>query len=102
MPLIKIDLVQVVFNTHRSLIKPRAAEAVHFFFHLAKYGLLNDGRLLISGFGSFTIRNNRRRLVPSDPEAPCLAFRRQIFFQPSPLLQLRLEAIGRTTNSEEA
>jgi len=92
MTMTKADLARRVYDTHASLTKIRAIDAVDTFLSLAKASLISGQNLLLSGFGKFTIKdkNLRQGRNPQTGDPLTLDARRVVTFKPSGKLRARV------------
>ncbi|MDO5675796.1 MAG: integration host factor subunit alpha [bacterium] len=90
--LTKADLVEKIYETHPTLTKSQAVQAVELFLSLAKSSLIQGDDLLLSGFGKFNVRDKkpRRGRNPQTGNALILDARRVVTFKPSGLLRERV------------
>ena len=85
MTLTKADIVEKIYNTHVSMTKVQAVEAVEAFLRLSKNTLIDGSDLMLSGFGKFNVRdkNPRRGRNPKTGDDLPLEARRVVTFKPS-------------------
>lgn len=89
MTLTKADLAQQVYKNHDNLTKTQAVDAVEAFLKLFKDTLVSGSDLLLSGFGTFKVRdkNPRRGRNPQTGKDLMLNARRVVTFKPSGILR---------------
>ncbi len=92
MALTKADIVQEVYKNHAYLTKAQATAAVEAFLRLSKGTLIKGSGLLLSGFGTFNVREKRPRRGrnPQTGDELILDARRVVTFKPSGMLRNRV------------
>lgn len=86
--LTKADLADAVF-AYLSLDKIKANDVVQDFIELIKDGLVNDGKVMLSGFGSFEVNTKKPRVGrnPQTGEPIILKARKVVKFKSSQILR---------------
>jgi integration host factor subunit alpha len=99
--LTKADLVDAIYE-QMPLDKQKATQIVEDWIELMKEGLINDSKLMISGFGVFEVKekNARPGRNPSTGEKITLAARKVVKFKSSQIL--RKELNGEEVSEEDA
>jgi len=92
MTLTKADLIRQIYQSHPALTKIRSTQVVEIFLNLAKDSLIAGNPLLLSGFGTFKIKDKRLRRGrnPHTGEELMLTARRVVTFKPSGKLRCRV------------
>lgn len=92
MTLTKADLIQQIYNNHKTLTKSQSTESVETFLALAKTSLISGQDLLLSGFGKFNVKDkkSRRGRNPQTGDELLLDARRVITFKPSGILRSKI------------
>jgi integration host factor subunit alpha len=99
--LTKADLVDSIYE-QMPLDKQKATQIVEDWIELMKEGLVNDSKLMISGFGVFEVKekNARPGRNPSTGEKITLAARKVVKFKSSQIL--RKELNGEEVSAEDS
>lgn len=86
--LTKADLADAIYATI-PVDKIKAAQVVEEYIDLIKDALANNGKVMLSGFGSYEVRKKaaRRGRNPQTGEAIILRARKVVKFKPSQLLR---------------
>jgi integration host factor subunit alpha len=94
--LTKADLTSVVYDLlwQSEVDRQRCAAIVEDYIELIKEGLAKDGKVMISGFGSYEVnyKEPRRGRNPQTGETMLLRERRVVKFKPSQLLRKEINA----------
>jgi integration host factor subunit alpha len=94
--LTKADLTSVLYELLWQDVsdKQRCAAIVEDYIELIKEGLAKDGKVMISGFGSYEVsyKEPRRGRNPQTGETMILRERRVVKFKPSALLRKEINA----------
>lgn len=94
--LTKADLTNVLHDLlwPEDIDRQRCASIVEDYIELIKEGLARDGKVMISGFGSYEVnyKEPRRGRNPQTGESMILRERRVVKFKPSQLLRKELNA----------
>ena len=89
--LTKADLTNVLYDLlwHDQIDRQRCAAIVEDYIELIKDGLAKDGKVMISGFGSYEVnyKEPRRGRNPQTGETMILRERRVVKFKPSQILR---------------
>ena len=87
--LTKAKLADALYFEDLGFDKERAVEIVEDCIELVKQGLEQDGKVLISGFGSFEVHEKRPRkgINPQTRKPLMLRARRVVKFKPSSMLR---------------
>ncbi len=87
--LTKADLADAVFSAGLDIDKQEAIQLVEDYIEHIKKGLERDGKVMISGFGSYEVNFKKPRvgINPQTKEPIMLRARRVIKFKPSQLLR---------------
>lgn len=95
--LTKADIADAIYS-YLPLDKQKAAQIIELYIEIIKEGLEKDRKVMLSGFGSFEVRekNARRGRNPQTGDALTLRARKVVKFKVSQLLKKSLngEAIG--------
>ena len=85
----KADLIDHVHEALGDLTKKQATDIVESVFTLIKQTLANGENLKISGFGSFVLRDKKKRIGrnPKSGDAMTISARRVVTFKPSQVLK---------------
>ncbi|WP_163337162.1 integration host factor subunit alpha [Desulfopila sp. IMCC35008] len=85
MKLTKAVLIEAVYRKHENLTQRQATEAVESLLRLAKDALIDGNKLLLSGFGKFSIQDKkpRRGRNPQTGDDLILESRRIVTFKSS-------------------
>ena len=88
----KHDLARAVADADPALTHREAAELVDTVFEAMKDAIIDDGALMISGFGKFAMRDKVARpgRNPYTGEPTTISARRVVTFKPSNLLKAAL------------
>lgn len=88
----KAHLVETIYD-ECEIDKPVAAKLVECFLDTIKNGLVEDGKVMISGFGVFEVRSSKERVGrnPKSGENIVIHPRKRIKFKPSMLLKKQLQ-----------
>ncbi len=91
----KADLAEAVYEVHGGLSRRESIVIVGAIFDRIRIALADGRPVLISGFGSFTIKTRRPRLGrnPRSGEPVQIAARRRLSFRPSRLV---VQGLNRT------
>ncbi len=86
--LTKADLADSIYAT-LPIDKQKAAQIVEDYIELIKEALFKDGKVMLSGFGSYEVKHKppRRGRNPQTGETITLRARKVIKFKPSQLLR---------------
>ena len=86
--LTKADLGDAIFSLI-NVDKHKASDIVEDFIELIKAGLTEDGKVMVSGFGSFEVKDKppRRGRNPQTGESIILRARKVVKFKPSQILR---------------
>ena len=86
--LTKADLVEAIFNTQQ-VDKQHAVQIVEDYLELIKEALEKEGKVMISGFGSFEVKSKpaRKGRNPQTEEPMMLRARKVLRFKCSQLLR---------------
>ena len=86
--LTKADLGDAIFSLV-NVDKHKASDIVEDFIELIKTGLVEDEKVMISGFGSFEVKDKppRRGRNPQTGESIILRARKVVKFKPSQILR---------------
>lgn len=92
MTLTKAGIVEVLYRKHNDLTKAEATDAVEAFLHVSKNTLIAGNDLLLSGFGTFQVRDKggRRGRNPQTGDDLMIARRRVVTFKISGKLKDRV------------
>jgi integration host factor subunit alpha len=94
--LTKADLTNVLYDLlwQDEIDRQRCAAIVEDYIELIKEGLAKDGKVMISGFGSYEVnyKEPRRGRNPQTGETMILRERRVVKFKPSALLRKEINA----------
>ncbi len=84
----KADLAEAIYEK-LPIDKQKAAQIVEDFIELIKDSLAKDGKVMLSGFGSYEVKSKppRRGRNPQTGETITLRARRVVKFKPSQLLR---------------
>jgi integration host factor subunit alpha len=98
--LTKADLADAIYAL-LPLDKQKAAQIVEDFIELIKAGLEKDGKVMLSGFGSFEVKFKppRRGRNPQTGDSIILRARKVVKFKPSQLLRKAIN--GGTLSAED-
>ncbi len=90
----KEDLVQALAG-HFFIPKTKCAEIMEVFLSDVIQFISQDGKLKVSGFGSFMVHDKKQRMGrnPRTGEPAVIAPRRSLSFRPSPLLKEKISKI---------
>ena len=96
----KAHLAEAIFST-MPIDKQKAAQIVEDFIELIKNGLESEGKVMLSGFGSYEVKAKppRRGRNPQTGDSIILRARKVVKFKPSQLLR---KAINDGCGSESA
>lgn len=88
----KAEIVEYVYQRVGGLSKKEAAELVELVFDTMKHVLSAGGKLKISGFGNFVVREKRERMGrnPQTGQPLPISARRVLTFKPSQVLKALL------------
>lgn len=100
--LTKADLADAIFSAI-PLDKPRAAQIVELYLDIIKEGLEKEGRVMLSGFGCFEVKEKRARKGrnPKTGDPLILKERRNLKFKASPLLKRALNGEAGAEGEED-
>lgn len=89
--LTKADLTNELYDA-LELEKQQAAELVESYIELIKEGLAAEGKVMLSGFGSYEVnyKEPRKGRNPQTGESMILRERRVVKFKPSQILRKEL------------
>jgi integration host factor subunit alpha len=89
----KADIARVVYERHGGLSSREAAHVVAIIFELIKQRLIDQEKVQISGFGTFSIRQRRERRGrnPQTGATMLIQPRRSVVFRPSKLFGVATE-----------
>ncbi len=89
--LTKADLTSALYDS-LDIEKHQAADIVEGYVELIKEGLATEGKVMLSGFGSYEVnyKEPRRGRNPQTGETMVLRERRVVKFKPSQLLRKEL------------
>jgi integration host factor subunit alpha len=89
--LTKADLTSALYDS-LDIEKQQAADIVEGYVELIKEGLATEGKVMLSGFGSYEVnyKEPRRGRNPQTGETMVLRERRVVKFKPSQLLRKEL------------
>ncbi len=89
MTLTKADLIQQVYDQNEGLTKIQATNSVEAFLRISKNCLIEDSSLLLSGFGTFNVKDKKSRKArnPRTGEDLILDTRRVVTFKSSAILR---------------
>jgi integration host factor subunit alpha len=94
--LTKADLTNVLYDLlwQDEIDRQRCAAIVEDYIEIIKDGLAKDGKVMISGFGSYEVnyKEPRRGRNPQTGETMILRERRVVKFKPSQLLRKEINA----------
>lgn len=98
--LTKADLVDAIYE-QMPIDKQKATQIVEDWIELMKEGLINDSKLMISGFGVFEVKEKHARpgRNPSTGEKITLAARKVVKFKSSQIF--RKELNGEEVSAED-
>lgn len=86
--LTKADIAEALY-LHLKIEKSQAIELVEQYIELIKKGLEEDGKVMLSGYGRYLVKEKkpRRGINPQTKEPLILRARRVVKFKPSQLLR---------------
>ena len=89
--LTKIDLVNAIYE-ELDIEKPKAVDLVENYIELIKDTLVTEGRVMLSGFGSYEVNYKppRRGRNPQTGDSMLLRQRKVVTFNPSQILRKAL------------
>lgn len=98
----KADLVETVYEKV-GLSKKESADLVELLFETLKDMLANQGKVKLSGFGNFLVREKKSRpgRNPQTGAAIEIAARRVLSFKPSQVLKATLNGESAPAGSDE-
>ncbi|MFH0926390.1 MAG: integration host factor subunit alpha [bacterium] len=81
----KEDIVDSVYNIHGLLSKKEIADVVEDVLGIIKISLLKEGKIMISNFGTFEVKNKNSRMGrnPQSGEPMEISARKVLTFKPS-------------------
>lgn len=99
--LTKAELVEAIYE-NLPFDKQKAGQIVEDWIELIKTGLGNDGKVMMSGFGSFLVqeKNARPGRNPQTGNRIVLGARRNVKFKPSQSLKRQLNPGGISESDE--
>jgi integration host factor subunit alpha len=100
--LTKANLADTIYST-LPVDKQKAVDIVEDYIEIIKEGLEQDGKVMISGFGSYEVneKNPRRGINPQSREPLMLRARRVIKFRTSQILRDAVNGKLPSKNSED-
>lgn len=103
--LTKADLADAIYAT-LPVDKQKAAQIVEDYIEIIKESLAKDGKVMLSGFGSYEVKYKppRRGRNPQTGDSIILRARKVVKFKPSQLLRRAINGqsiAGLTGNEEE-
>ena len=94
--LTKAMIADAIYSEDVGLDKERSVEVVEDYIELIKEGLEQDGKVLLSAFGSFEVHKKRPRkgINPQTREPLMLKARQVVKFKPSNMLRDTINKVG--------
>ena len=98
----KAELAEYL-SDHQQFEKQQSIDFIEDFINLIKSGLEQEGKVMLSGFGSFEVKEKkpRRGRNPQTGESMMLRARKVVKFKPSPILRKAINEASNKSSQDE-